>query len=229
MMFLVSSSTFVDHGFGIMATPSLAQNYAGIDAGMSWAADNEAFAGKFDADRFFPWLERLERWKSTCLFVTVPDVVGDAAATLEKFDVLSQWMLDWPVAYVAQDGSEYRPIPECACVFIGGTTEWKMGPGALRIIGRAMGRGKRIHIGRVNFWKRYRHFSGIGGSNEWTCDGTRNRFEGLANSVADWQKCMDSPSEPYLPIPERDSVSESIGGVAGAKGDDSQRLPVDRA
>ena len=155
MRFLVSSSTYVDHRFGIMATPSVAQNYAGIEAGMWWAADNEAFAKGFDPDRFLPWLANMEPHKARCLFVTVPDVVGLAPATVEMFELWAPRIQGWPLAYVAQDGAEYLAFPKgCAAVFIGGSTKWKTGPGAVSVIQRAYGAGKHVHNGRVNFWNR---------------------------------------------------------------------------
>ena len=196
MRFLVSSSTFVAPDFGIMATPSLAACPAGVRAGMEWAADNEAFAGKFDPRRFFPWLESLAPYRDRCLFVAVPDVVGDAPATLAKFRWFAPRLEGWPRAYVAQDGCEaleFPPLEDWEVLFVGGSTEWKTGPGAAAVIARALAAGKRVHVGRVNNWRRFRHFAELPGGEGFTCDGTRNRFAGLEPTVKLWRDYMGRP------------------------------------
>jgi hypothetical protein len=71
-------------------------------------------------------------------------------------------------------------------LFIGGSTEWKIGPGALECIKRAQELGKRIHIGRVNWKKRYEHFRQIKGSENFTCDGTRQKYEGIKKAMEAW-------------------------------------------
>jgi hypothetical protein len=90
-----------------------------LDAGFPVAADNRAFVG-FEEDKFRALLVRVAGMP--LLFVTAPDVVGDAAAT----DAL--WREWAPViaahglraAYVAQDG--YREAPaDAGAVFIGGS------------------------------------------------------------------------------------------------------------
>ena len=48
------------------------------------------------------------------------------------------------------------------CLFIGGSTEWKMGSGADQCIKIAKSRGKWVHVGRVNSQKRIRHFKLVG-------------------------------------------------------------------
>lgn len=98
-----------------------------------WAADNGAFSA-FDPEAFLVMLERLratEDWR-LCLFVAAPDVVGNAKKTLEKF---YRWAIvirafGFPVALVAQDGLTVETTPwiEIEALFIGGTTEWKLGP-----------------------------------------------------------------------------------------------------
>lgn len=41
------------------------------------------------------------------------------------------------------------------CLFIGGSTEWKEGPHAARLMQEAHARGKWVHVGRVNTLRRY--------------------------------------------------------------------------
>jgi len=120
--------------------------------GMPWAADNAAYSN-WDSTRFLRMLDRITGLPH-CLFVTVPDAVGDAAATLRRWG-------DWrqvtataghPLAFVAQDGIEATNVPwdEFAVLFVGGTDAYKCSRASIRIICQAVLRGKRVHIGRVN-------------------------------------------------------------------------------
>lgn len=54
-------------------------------------------------------------------------------------------------AYVLQDGQEHLPVPweEIDAVFIGGSTAWKLGPHAARLVAQARARSKHCHLGRV--------------------------------------------------------------------------------
>ncbi len=174
---------------GILATPSDYGIRRAIQDGAAWAADNNAFTQGFEPERFFNWLDFMRSHQSQCLFVTVPDMVGNAIATLESF----RWWawrikaLGWPVAFVAQDGQENLPLPpEFDVLFVGGSTEWKESQAAIDCIKRAQAAGRRIHIGRVNWWRRYSLFRQITGSEDFTCDGTRQRFEGMERTRVAW-------------------------------------------
>jgi hypothetical protein len=91
--------------------------------------------------------------------------VADARATLVRFalwlPVLRYYRL--PVAFVAQDGQEELAVPwrEIACLFIGGSTAWKLGPHAVRLIHEAAERGLWVHVGRVSTPKRIAHFDSL--------------------------------------------------------------------
>lgn len=202
MKFLLPVGGVTDHRFGILTTPSHRGVVQGIKNGMDWAADNEAFTRGFDPERFFPWLSMLLPYRDTCLFVAVPDVVGDATATLKSYWRWFQHFSGWPLAFVAQDGQEDLPFPgdEWRVLFIGGTTEWKIGPGAEACIRRAQEMGKGIHIGRVNWGRRYSHFRSMPGSDDWTCDGTRQRFEGVDKAMTTWARYMRRPFQRRLPL-----------------------------
>jgi hypothetical protein len=99
------------------------------------------------------------------LWVSAPDVVADARATVARFQmwapVLQHYRL--PIAFVAQDGQAALPVPwdEIACVFIGGSTTWKVGPHAEALIQEAHRKGKWVHVGRVNTLKRMWWFSSL--------------------------------------------------------------------
>ena len=133
-----------------------------MSTSMYWAADNGAFS-KFDAHLY----ERmLQQWADVprCLFVTLPDVVGNAVDTLRLWDL---WypMVSLPrKAFVAQDGSEdvEPPWTQMTALFIGGTTDFKMSLAAGELIAEARHRGKWVHVGRVNSFQRLSHFHDLG-------------------------------------------------------------------
>jgi hypothetical protein len=141
-----------------------------------WAADNGCFAkGKtFDLGKFFDWLELLRPFAASCLFASTPDVLGDARATIARslpvFDEIRQ--RGYKPAFVGQDGLQDEPIPWGLfdCFFIGGSTEWKLGPEAAAIAREAKARGKWVHMGRVNSRRRLLYAESIG------CDSTDGTF-----------------------------------------------------
>lgn len=194
MKFLLSVGGIIDHRFGILTTPSHRGVPSGILAGMEWAADNEAFTKDFNSSVYFPWFETMLPYKGKCLFITIPDKIYDAVGTIELFNRWHEYYEDWPLAFVAQDGQEFLDFPSTdkwSALFVGGSTVWKDGRGAVECIHRAQALGKHIHIGRVNFDRRYTHFDRMEGSNEFTCDGTRQRFEGVERTVRAWLGYMD--------------------------------------
>jgi len=129
--------------------------------GVTWCADNGCFGKGYPGDeKFLSWLARNAADARSCLFATAPDVVGDAAATLERSAPFLPKIraLGYPAALVAQDGLEDLTVPwdDLDVLFIGGTTEWKLGPAAAGLIREAKARGKWVHMGRVNSQRRYR-------------------------------------------------------------------------
>lgn len=167
--------------------------------GMPYAADNDAFSG-FDAGRFRVLLDRLAPLHPGPIFVNVPDVVADAAATLERWH---EWLpelraRDLPASYVLQDGQETVPVPwdDCAAVFVGGSTEFKLGPVAAEFVAEAKLRGLWVHVGRVNTARRARYCATIGAD---SFDGSKfSRFrrtylaEGLAWCAAGPQLALEA-------------------------------------
>jgi hypothetical protein len=142
-------------------------------------------------------LETLSTYKSTCLFITCPDVIGDAMATLALFKKYTDRFFGWPVAFVAQDGQEgldFPPLHQWDCLFIGGSTTWKMSEAAIDCIVRARSIGKHIHIGRVNWYQRYKHFASLKDSEHFTCDGTRVRYE-RTKAIHAWRAYMKRPKQ----------------------------------
>lgn len=126
--------------------------------GVTWCADNGCFSDKWDQDYWWEFLVRHSGEAGSCVFAVAPDVVGDAEATLE---LSRPWLpkirrLGYPVAFVLQDGQEDHPVPwdEFDVAFIGGGTEWKTGRHARHLAAFAKGKGKWVHMGRVNSYRR---------------------------------------------------------------------------
>jgi hypothetical protein len=144
-----------------------------------WAADNDCFGG-FHEGRYLEMLEAIT-YRPGCLFVVAPDVVADAGATLDLFDqweptlrtvwatvnendVEPEQLAHQPIAFVAQDGLEQLAVPwdDLQALFIGGSTEWKLGPHAAALIREAKTRHKWVHVGRVNTLRRIEWFKALG-------------------------------------------------------------------
>lgn len=197
MKFLVPSGSALSSEFGVLTSYKHRGIPVGILAGLQWAGDNNCFGGGFKPDLFFPWLDSMKPYKSTCIFVVCPDSFANAKETL---DLYGEWAHSikrrgFPVAYVAQDGQEDLWFPLAFdALFIGGTTKWKVSAAAISCIKRAQRLGKHIHIGRVNWGKRYRIFDRLEGSENFTCDGTRTRFCGLSKTLAAWSGYMAQKS-----------------------------------
>lgn len=161
-------------------------------AGVAWCADNGCFGKGYPGDeKWLGWLAKNAYAAADCLFATAPDVVGDAVGTLERS---APWLpairaLGYPAALVAQDGLEDLEVPWDAfdVLFIGGSTEWKLGPAARTLVAEAKRQGKKIHMGRVNSERRYRYAQAIGCD---TADGTYLTFGPDANlpSVLAWSR-----------------------------------------
>jgi hypothetical protein len=158
------------HGF--LATPSNKNSlrYA-VDRGFVWAADNGAYTG-FNSDSFVAMLKRYQQFPKP-MWITSPDVVGDARETLRMFHYWQYAIrsVGYPIAFVAQDGLEQYAIPWGGfdCLFIGGSTGWKLGRKCAAIIIEAKRRGKLTHMGRVNSARRTHYAHSLGCD---TVDGT---------------------------------------------------------
>lgn len=169
VLILVSGATstmrrFDDLRVGYLYEPAGGHDPDNIRPGRPWAADNGAFKA-FDAEAFVAMLER-HAWRSDCLFVAAPDVVGNAEKTLAKFH---RWAIvirafGLPVALVAQDGLTVEAVPwiDLDALFIGGTTAWKLGEAAEALVSAAKANRKWVHMGRVNTLKRIRLAARIG-------------------------------------------------------------------
>lgn len=185
-------------------------------AGFVWAADNDCFNG-FHQGRYERMLDAV-KGVPACLFVTSPDVVGDSRETLRLFGLWSGRVAETgPVGLVAQDGLTVQATPwdEIQTLFIGGTTEWKLGEEAALLVKEAKDRGKWVHMGRVNTWRRLEYAKALGVDSvdgtklSWFSDTYLNDFAELAAApdqmlipmwpgANSWSDLDDDSREEYL-------------------------------
>ena len=123
----------------------------------AWAADSGCYTHPHDysLDRYLAWLRHFsDEERGRCLFATAPDVPFDAAATSERSVPLLPVIREcgYPVAFCAQDGHAVADLPwdDLDCLFIGGSTRWKLGDEMAALHHEAQRRGKWTHMGRVN-------------------------------------------------------------------------------
>lgn len=210
--YLESTGVAEQWDIGLMVQPGNRYDLR-VDRYGHWCGDNGAFTttiGGFSPSRFRALYRRpeLRAQADRCRFVAAPDVltvladgtcIGDARATLNQFTfwAIEIANLGYPVALVAQDGLEAMlddvPWDLVDVLFIGGSTEWKLGQrGDVRAcIARAKREGKRVHMGRVNSYKR------LALADSWdvdTADGTFLKFGGAKNvpRLVSWLKKVQS-------------------------------------
>jgi hypothetical protein len=144
---------------GMFTTPQSGYDIrAAVDIGVPWALDNGCYTG-YEPKKI---LNQLYKWQGIprCLFAALPDVVGDHT---ETYLLSMQWLdtyhrLDYPPAFVLQDGVTLRDVPynEIAAVFVGGTNDFKNSDIVIKICKEARLRGLWIHCGRVGGLNRFR-------------------------------------------------------------------------
>lgn len=122
-------------------------------------ADNGCYSAKWDDRRWWAWLTELPRsieW-AVCPDVFDPDGGPCHDATLERWRHWSPRMkvAGFTPAFVCQVGATPTNLPTDADVlFLGGTTEWKLGRYAEAICQANTGR-RWLHMGRVNSRRRW--------------------------------------------------------------------------
>jgi hypothetical protein len=164
---------------GLLVTPDTKYD-AQVDDYPAWAADNGCFAHPetCGGKAYLRWLDSFTpEQRARALFATAPDVVGNAVETLARSAPAMPKIraLGYKVALVAQDGLEQLDVPwaEFDVLFIGGSTEWKLSPAARALTREAKARGKTVHMGRVNSYKRLKIADDFGVD---TADGTFLKF-----------------------------------------------------
>jgi hypothetical protein len=193
---------------GMIITPKQGNR---LPPGVTWIADNGCGPGKHGIglgypgdERFLDFLRKLADRQADCLFANAPDVVGNARATLERSRPMFARIreLGYMVGFVAQDGLEDMadeiPWDEFDALFIGGTTEWKLGSAAAQLVAEAKRRNKIVHMGRVNSRKRLAYAESIGCD---TADGTYLTFGPEVNlpKLLGWLDEINNPA-PALPF-----------------------------
>ena len=135
--------------------------------------DNGAYS-HFDAAAFERMAQR-SLADPLCMFVIMPDVVGDHKGTIRQF---IRWTADLgildsfdfsKVGFVAQNGCSVETMPDIlwdsiGCLFIGGDDEFKEGQDAFSLMEEARIRNKWVHVGRVNTSRKIVYFHGIADS-----------------------------------------------------------------
>lgn len=122
----VAAGAFTGERIGVILTPKQGNK---LPAGTQrWTADNGCFGKGYPGDAaWIKWLRELPYDRDTCDFATAPDVVGDAAATLERS---RPWLpaireAGYRAAFVGQNGLTVDTAPwgEFDVLFLGGSTE----------------------------------------------------------------------------------------------------------
>jgi hypothetical protein len=133
-----------------------------LEAGLPWALDNSMFTGRFCFETWANKIEAFAPYLDTCVFVVIPDVIGNAKKTLEQFGQYADLVrpFGYPLAFVSQDGLTPQDTPwdRFEVLFVGGTDEHKLGREAGILIAEGIKRDKWVHIGRVNSPSRMRRF-----------------------------------------------------------------------
>lgn len=131
--------------------------------GMPLALDNGCYSG-FDERKFRKMIVEAKQSECDIMWVACPDVVGSASDTNKLFQEWRDELTGFRVAYVGQDGAEDLDVPFNAfdCLFIGGSTDWKLSESARCLIHEAKRQNKTVHVGRVNSEKRLRYCYRLG-------------------------------------------------------------------
>ena len=136
---------------------------------MPFALDNGAYAAgdNWDESEWFKLLDWAKLSGQVPAWALVPDVVGDRLRTLRKWDLYRSRLAryGWPLAFAVQDGMVSSDVPtDAQVVFVGGSTAWKW-----RTMAEWCRDFPRVHVGRVNSWRRLWQCHDAGAA---SCDGT---------------------------------------------------------
>ena len=165
---IFSKYPYLKRHHGWLITPNVRRCFLRIYAyDMPIACDNSAYSN-FSESRYLSMIDKIT---VPVLWITLPDEVANPHRTNELWQ---EWInyVDYPRAYVGQDGCEDMEIPwdDLTCFFIGGTTDWKLSKTAADLVKEAKLLNKWVHMGRVNSDKRLSYAYRIGCD---SVDGTR--------------------------------------------------------
>lgn len=140
--------------------------------GRVWAADTGCFScpHKYTNYMYINWLRK--KSPLLCLFATAPDVLCNHKLTVSRSlpMLLKIRAAGFKAAFVAQNGFDGAPWDDFDWLFIGGDTDFKLSKEVKNIVKIALRKGKRVHMGRVNSWKRIEYAHSIG------CDSVDGTF-----------------------------------------------------
>lgn len=171
--------------------------------GVTFCLDNGCFSDRWDEAKWWAFLVANAHRAADCIFAVAPDVVADHAATLARS---TPWLpkiraLGYPVAFVLQDGATTETLPwaDFDVLFVGGSTDYKLGRAARVLVTEAKRRGKWVHVGRVNSERRWRYCETsieLGGLGADSVDGTFLTFGPDVNlpKVLAWARRSAEPS-----------------------------------
>lgn len=148
-----------NHDFWQLRTPLTRYALAGVPYGL----DNGCFK-RFDQRTWERLLDDAE--VNRPVFVCLPDIVCDAARTLDLFKAFERRTAGLPRALVLQDGISNHRIEwdKLAAVFVGGSDSFKISPEAIAACKTAKMLGKWVHVGRVNTVERVKNWIGLADS-----------------------------------------------------------------
>jgi len=166
-----------DYEFWQLRTPLTCYKLSGKPYGL----DN----GCFKEFREREWLRLVEDAdRHQPVFITVPDIVGDAVRTMDLYHIYKRKLYGLPTCLVLQDGIGNLRIPwdEISAVFVGGTDTFKTSSEAMNACRVAKMLGKWVHVGRVNTTQRASYWKDIADS----IDGSGvSRFDDRLHEVLD--------------------------------------------
>ncbi len=148
-----------NHDFWQLRTPLTRYALAGVPYGL----DNGCFK-RFDQKTWEKLLNDAEVNRPK--FVCLPDIVCDAARTLDLFTAFERRTAGLPRALVLQDGISNHRIEwdKLTAVFVGGSDSFKISPEAINACKTAKMLGKWVHVGRVNTIERVSNWIGLADS-----------------------------------------------------------------
>ena len=131
-----------------------------------WAMDNGCFSqpNKYSDALYIDHLKSVN--DTSALFAVAPDVLEDHEATKQRSLPMLKSIRDlgYKAAYVIQDGETVNSVcwDELDCIFIGGSTKYKLSQDAEVIAKQAKLKNKWVHMGRVNTWTRFKNAQFMG-------------------------------------------------------------------
>lgn len=148
-----------NYDFWQLRTPLTRYSLAGVPYGL----DNGCFS-RFEQKTWERMLIEAEKHRPK--FVCLPDIVGDAARTLDLFEAFKPITSGLPRCLVLQDGIGNHRINynDLDAVFVGGSDNFKLSQEAKNACKAAKMLGKWVHVGRVNTAARVKNWIGIADS-----------------------------------------------------------------